>query len=334
MHINWATSVTLPDYADPELQKQLHHRIAEATDDDLLAAYLHWTEGRVAAEWSCTANALKEDVERELHHLDALRTPIGTVFSLKYFKARGALRGALREAQAAAGEAVGQARTICAQLSKPPIEDLTRRYRTAEEPSPAPVEPLGHVMGSLSRIERELRRALREHRNAMHDLAQREQALESFMASDDSIALENIHTMSPAMFEQTVAALARRDGHTILRSGGGARDLGADVITQAPDGNRVVLQCKHRVGGRGKVGSPEVQTLNGTARPEHKADIVVAVTNGTFTKPASDFAKNHDISLMDASKLQRWATWGEPLLSIVGTGRTGQEANTGWWSQH
>ncbi|MFF3735531.1 restriction endonuclease [Streptomyces sp. NPDC002476] len=139
--------------------------------------------------------------------------------------------------------------------------------------------------------------------------------------------------MSPATFEQTVAALARRDGHTILRSGGGSRDLGADVITTAPDGRRVVLQCKHRQGGRGKVGSPDMQTLNGTARPEHMADIVVAVTNGTFTKPASDFARNHDIGLLDCSRLQRWATWGEPLLAVLGIGEAGRkDVGTGWWS--
>ncbi|MFF8604097.1 restriction endonuclease [Streptomyces sp. NPDC015232] len=333
MHINWATSVSFPDYPDPELQKDLRRRIADATDDDLLAAFLHWTEGRIAAELSRAANDLEDEVARELQHLDALRKPLGTLFSMRYLKAHGTLRDAIYQACDASGTAASEARMVCDQLRKLTTGNLSGHYQTGTNHEQAPAGRLGSVMDQLGRIESELRSALRVHRDAMHDVALREQDLKSFIASEDSVAVEDIHAMSPAMFEQTVAALARRDGHTILRSSGGSRDLGADVITMAPDGSRVVLQCKHRQGGRGKVGSPDVQTLNGTARPEHKADIVIAVTNGTFTKPAVDFARNHDISLLDCSRLRRWATWGEPLLSVVGIGEAGRkDVSTGWWS--
>ncbi|MBK3384609.1 restriction endonuclease [Streptomyces sp. DEF1AK] len=151
----------------------------------------------------------------------------------------------------------------------------------------------------------------------MHCLALAEQAHERFLKSPDSYAVEDIHIMAPSAFEQMVASLARRDGHRVIRDGGGARDLGADVIAVTAEGQRIVFQCKHRTAGRGKVGSPDIQTLNGTARPEHNADIVVAVTNGTFTKPAIAFARAHDIHLLDQVLLKRWGTWGEPLLTVL-----------------
>ncbi|MEU6621935.1 restriction endonuclease [Streptomyces litmocidini] len=333
MHINWATTVPFPKYQNPELQEDLRRRISEATDDDLLAAYLHWTEGRVAAEWFHVASTLEDMVEREQDHLEALHRPLGSLFSIKYLSAHSALQSALRQADNDSTAAAREAHSILDQLRKQTTDDLLVRYKGQKGQEQTPAERLGLFMDQLTRIENDLHSALRQHRNAMHDVALREQDLKAFIASDDSIALEDIHALTPAMFEQTVAALARRDGHTILRSGGGSRDLGADVITRAPDGSRVVLQCKHRQGGRGKVGSPDIQTLNGTARPEHKADIVVAVTNGTFTKPASDFARNHDISLLDWTRLRRWATWGEPLLSVLGVSDAEQkDSGTCWWS--
>ncbi|MFF9378886.1 restriction endonuclease [Streptomyces griseoluteus] len=333
MHINWATTVPFPKYPNPELREDLRRRISEATDDDLLAAYLHWTEGRVATEWSSVASTLENMVQRENDHLEALHRPLGSLFSIKYLSAHNALRSALLQADDDSTAAAREAHNILDQLQKQTTHDLSARYKGQRDQEQTSAERLGLLMDRLTRIEDDLRSALRQHRNAMHDVALREQDLHVFIASDDSIALEDIHTLSPAMFEQTVAALARRDGHTILRSGGGSRDLGADVITRAPDGSRVVLQCKHRQGGHGKVGSPDIQTLNGTARPEHKADIVVAVTNGTFTKPASDFARNHDISLMDWTRLRRWATWGEPLLSVLGVSDAEQkDSRTRWWS--
>lgn len=333
MHINWTTSVPFPRYENPKLQEDLRRRISEATDDDLLAAYLHWTEARVATEWSCVASVLGDMVQREQDHLQALRRPLGSLFSIKYLSAHHALHSALLQADDDSTTAAREAHNILEQLRKQTTDDLPARYKGRTDQEQVPVERVGFLMDRLPRIEEDFRSALRQHRNAMHDVALREQDLKAFIASDDSIALEDIHTLSPSMFEQTVAALARRDGHTIIRSGGGSRDLGADVITRAPDGSRVVLQCKHRHGGYGKVGSPDMQTLNGTARPEHKADIVVAVTNGTFTKPASDFARNHDINLMDWTRLRRWATWGEPLLSVLGLSDAEQrDSGTCWWS--
>ncbi|MFG2918622.1 restriction endonuclease [Kitasatospora sp. NPDC048298] len=106
----------------------------------------------------------------------------------------------------------------------------------------------------------------------------------------------------------------------VMQGRGRAGDLGADVIALAPDGRKIVIQCKHKhkAGRRRPCGSDVVQTVNGTARPEHGADIAVILTNGTFTKPARELAHKHDIHLLWGEDLERWATWGSPLLDVLG----------------
>ncbi|MEU6657425.1 hypothetical protein ABZ893_00005, partial [Streptomyces sp. NPDC046821] len=44
------------------------------------------------------------------------------------------------------------------------------------------------------------------------------------------------------------------------------------------------MQCKHRKKGLdgAAVGTPDLQTLNGTGRPVHKGDVVLMVTNVGF----------------------------------------------------
>ncbi|MFE5485179.1 restriction endonuclease [Streptomyces sp. NPDC056527] len=47
-------------------------------------------------------------------------------------------------------------------------------------------------------------------------------------------------------------------------------------------------------------------------------DIVIAVTNGSFTQPAEDLAAERNIHLLAGLDLRRWATWGDPLLEVLG----------------
>ncbi|MFC8793364.1 restriction endonuclease [Streptomyces cinereoruber] len=328
MHINWATTVAFPKYPSSQLQEDLRRRISEATDDDLLAAYLHWTEGRVAADWFLLACDVETEAQQERNHLANLATPMDSPFVDEHSQARSDLHAALFQATRTATAAKEQARSTWQRLRDTTRNDLAARYRAGADEATWEAGHLGPLRSKLTEAERTMRSALSRHRDVMHDLALREEAMDRFLSSEASVAIEQIHLMTPPAFEQTVAALAKRDGYQILRNGGGARDLGADVIAVTPEGLRVVVQCKHRQGGRGKVGSPDIQTLNGTARPEHHADVVVAITNGTFTKPASDFARNHDIHLLDKAQLKRWGTWGEPLLAVLGLADTSSPALT------
>ncbi|MEE1783383.1 restriction endonuclease [Streptomyces sp. SP17BM10] len=89
-------------------------------------------------------------------------------------------------------------------------------------------------------------------------------------------------------------------GAALRRSG----DLGADVTARDHLGRKVVLQCKH---DRKPVGSRDVQTFNGTARPEHGADVPVMIGLNGFTRDAAAFAARHDLILIDRRTLTNWA---------------------------
>ncbi|WP_394815927.1 restriction endonuclease [Streptomyces gibsoniae] len=119
------------------------------------------------------------------------------------------------------------------------------------------------------------------------------------------------HTMSPGEFEHAIAYLCQRDGCTDVKAVGGAGDLGADVIATAPDGRRVVIQCK-RYGPTNKVGSPDAQRFGGTCYSMHGAHVPVLVTTSTFTRQAVGYATAQGIRLYDERALGGWASQTGP----------------------
>ncbi|MFF3547461.1 restriction endonuclease [Streptomyces platensis] len=131
-------------------------------------------------------------------------------------------------------------------------------------------------------------------------------------------SLDQLAAMSPAGFEQACADLLARDGFLRARRVGGAGDLGADVVAWDAPGNKIVLQCKQYAR---PVGSTEIQTFNGTARPEHGADTAVIVGLNGFTTPASHFAARHDITLIGREDLESWAQ-GEHLYLVIAEERS------------
>ncbi|MEU4616639.1 restriction endonuclease [Streptomyces umbrinus] len=132
-------------------------------------------------------------------------------------------------------------------------------------------------------------------------------------------ALPQLDALHHREFEQAVRELMRRDGCRDAAQVGGGGDLGADVKATDPFGRRWVIQCKHRRGGdRGPaVGTPDLQVLNGTARPVHRADVVVLVTNGRVTKPGVAFAKTQRLHLVDRRLLGTWAAGSRPLWELL-----------------
>ncbi|MFF9126292.1 restriction endonuclease [Streptomyces sp. NPDC014889] len=128
-------------------------------------------------------------------------------------------------------------------------------------------------------------------------------------------SLDSVWAMDDRQFEEYVAGLCRRDGCTDVRRVGGAGDLGADVTGRLPDGRRVVIQCKRYARHR-SVGSRDLQTFNGTARAEHRADVPVFVASCVFTRPAREFAARHRIRLVDVDLLGFWNS-GTALTSLL-----------------
>ncbi|MFD5429641.1 restriction endonuclease [Streptomyces sp. NPDC127084] len=112
--------------------------------------------------------------------------------------------------------------------------------------------------------------------------------------------------MAPEAFEQAIADLCERDGCTEVQVVGGAGDLGADVLGIAPDGRRIVIQCK-RYGPVNKVGSQDMQRFGGTCFAVHDAQIAAMVTTGEFTGPAEEYAQQCGILCLDQSALTAWA---------------------------
>ncbi|MGY0488916.1 restriction endonuclease [Streptomyces sp. WG-D5] len=125
---------------------------------------------------------------------------------------------------------------------------------------------------------------------------------------DRGPAFEDLH---PDGFEDAVAALCERDGCRDVEVIGGAGDLGADVIAVAPDGSRLVVQCK-RYGPDRKVGSQDLQRFGGTCWSVHGAELAVLVTTSTFTVPAEAYAESSGIRCVDGAALDAWAEGSGP----------------------
>ncbi|MFC7818143.1 MULTISPECIES: restriction endonuclease [unclassified Streptomyces] len=112
-------------------------------------------------------------------------------------------------------------------------------------------------------------------------------------------------------FEQAIAELCLRDGCAEVEVVGGAGDLGADVTAVAPDGRRLVVQCKCYADGN-KVGSEDLQRFGGTCFTVHDADVAVVVTTSDFTRPAVEYAEQCGIVCVDERGLRDWRQGAGP----------------------
>ncbi|MEU1011008.1 restriction endonuclease [Streptomyces sp. NPDC005890] len=126
--------------------------------------------------------------------------------------------------------------------------------------------------------------------------------------------------MHHTQFEVAAGESMRRDGCAAAVRVVGGGDLGADVKATDPYGRLWVIQCKHRRNGLAgsPVGTPDLQVLNGAARPVHGADVAVLVTNGGVTKPAAAFAREQRLHVVDRHTLGVWAA-GSPLWEVLPT---------------
>ncbi len=140
-----------------------------------------------------------------------------------------------------------------------------------------------------------------------------------------AVVAADLGELDPYEFEEAIADLCRRDGCTDVEVVGGAGDLGADVLAVAPDGRRVVIQCK-RYGDDNKVGSQDLQRFGGTCFTVHGADVAVLVTSSDFTAPAADYAEWCGIVCVNEERLRDWcegggpAPWEQPPPEENGTG--------------
>ncbi|CAG6397578.1 restriction endonuclease [Streptomyces cocklensis] len=130
------------------------------------------------------------------------------------------------------------------------------------------------------------------------------------------LSMGAIDAMDDQAFEFALRDLMLRDGCTWARRVGQAGDQCADVIAEHPFHGRIVVQAKHTTVAA-KVGSHVMYQVNGTARPVHRADIAVVVTNGSLTRDAKAWGDRHGICWIDRALLHQWADTGRPLAELL-----------------
>ncbi|MFD5610573.1 restriction endonuclease [Kitasatospora sp. NPDC127060] len=335
MKINRNQAVQPPVYAARTMRKAMGQRIAAATQDDLLAAFLLQEELCMVGDAYSTVHAEGERLTRraakaarygwgQLSYKYAWKTAGGEFSSLCASLARE-LDGDARAMKAIEHEIVDLHLLLMRGIGSSAREQYTDEARRS-----SPLDRLTNLRENADTISIQARARLKDATARIGELEITDQRREAYMASAASIGLDHIDNMNYAEFEQLAADLLERDGLTVIRQRGGARDQGADVIAQTPGGHRIVVQCKHRRKGA-KIEPQVLYALNGTARPIHRADTVVAMTNRSFTPDASSFGHSQDIHMISRKQLTRWATWGDPCQAILGlpaseTGERDQES--------
>jgi restriction system protein len=111
--------------------------------------------------------------------------------------------------------------------------------------------------------------------------------------------LRSIRAMSWQAFEALVGEAYRRQGYSVLETGGGGADGGVDLRLRR-NGDTTIVQCKQW--RKGKVGAPVIRELYGIVTAE-KAVTGVAISCGTFTRQARTFAKDKPLRLVDGLTL-------------------------------
>ncbi|MEV5592205.1 restriction endonuclease [Streptomyces sp. NPDC052496] len=316
-----ATSQVAPRrYKDKELRQMMGDLIGKASPDDLLACFLWAQEGRIGSS-ACRAIAnVLEQVEdwrstlgiqlqndENLKALPFAQEEYKKVIQDALWKLQSLhwkMGDALREVQALVDEMRSQFGT----------DSHTALWRRGCEQD-SPLEAIAVAWDGALELRKKAQKVCKELDAALGDVRRLNDRRSEFSKVGKKYTLANVDSFDHKNFEVLVAWLAGRDGMKSWRTGG-AGDLGADVIAEAPDGRRFVFQCKH-TSGRRSVDSAAVQRLNGTARPVHRADEVVMVTSGDFSKPAREFARSQKIHLVDRQTLKKWSEWGDSLYSIL-----------------
>ena len=323
MIINRFEEIRPKRYRDTDLRVWVGDALGKASADEFLAAWILAQESMYARSIVFALHQHAERMERELQEAQRRSaaefpdTPEAIAKVCQSAARQLVIKFAAeyREAEQALEEGRTLFREMRNQFGLSPtfIYEKDRELAASE---PTPIETLMPLWQQLCDAEKRVDKLLATDLEELHQVALLDYRRMAFIRSEASVSLDMVAELHHSEFEQLAADLLRRDGHEILRQKGGAGDLGADVIAKAPDGKILVVQCKHTAGSA-TVGSPALQRLNGTAKPVHNADIVIAMTNGGFSLPARRFAANQGIFLIEAKELEHWATWGQPLQELL-----------------
>jgi restriction system protein len=112
--------------------------------------------------------------------------------------------------------------------------------------------------------------------------------------------LFEVRHLSWQQFELLVGEALRRDGYTVIETGGGGADGGIDLIARRA-GEKLIVQCKHWKSW--SVGVKVVREMYGVMIDKNATGVLI-VTSGRYTKDAHRFAEGKPIQLMDGPELE------------------------------
>lgn len=130
--------------------------------------------------------------------------------------------------------------------------------------------------------------------------------------------LGELRSLTPTQFERFIAQLLQDLGYQQVKHTGGPGDLAADIICRDGDGFLTAVQCK-RYAPDHHVGSPAVQQFIGMMTVHHHADRGIYVTTSSFTQPAINLARQHNVTLIDGVALtaQLRRTYGQDAKAVA-----------------
>jgi restriction system protein len=195
---------------------------------------------------------------------------------------------------------------------------LAEEYEVGSQvDTPQPLAPLSGSLRAADRMDVEIKAAIQEVESSLKLACALGTRRNAFRDSEVSVSLNTIARMNPYDFEFHIADLLERDGMSIEQRGGGKDDHGMDVLALRKGEDRWVVQVKLRGDRSTKISPKDVHAFNGTARPEHKADVALFVTNVQFSAAAKEFATRHRLALIDRDRLHRWSALGDPIETLI-----------------
>ncbi len=127
----------------------------------------------------------------------------------------------------------------------------------------------------------------------------RRQRIQLFSSVATGRSVDALGAMTWQEFEMLVGEAFRREGFSVVETGGGGADGGVDLILRK-DGEKSLVQCKQWRAY--KVSVTAVRELYGVMAAEGAAGGYM-VTSGVFTDDAVEFAHGRNIDLIDGPRL-------------------------------
>jgi len=123
------------------------------------------------------------------------------------------------------------------------------------------------------------------------------------MSEQSEWSLEEILTLTPLEFEETIAALWTAMGYEVVRGPVGGGDRGIDVLVKTKQEPAITCSIQAKLYNPGhRVGVSEVREYASLAQ-RSDIDVVIIVTSSSFTKGAEKEAKELKVKLIDGGRL-------------------------------